>query len=169
MHANEDPESKALSPVIYELGVATYLSQQFETSLLVLKGLVAEREGSSASEVFQKTLEKKATLGQLLHVLRKRLTIPKDYDAFLKEGIDARNKVMHGFVFRNAEKFRSAAGRAELIDELREIQHIIGKRLLEANEVLEAALKAYGTSLAHFRAAAESQFETDDFNVIKRH
>lgn len=166
-----NPESAALRPVIYELGVVVYVAQQFETNLLFLICLAADRGGLSTKEAFVNAFgtQSEKTLGQLAKVLRTRLTIPGNYEAFLREGIDARNKIVHGFVLRNTEKFWTVKGREELIDELREAQHIIAERLEAITEVLDVALKVFGKGLAEIRKEAEFRFEPTDFGDPVRH
>ena len=162
---DETPESAALRPVIYELGVAIYVAQQFETNLLFLICLVANRESLPAKEAFVNAfgVYSEKTLGQLAKALRIRLAIPEHYEVFLREGVDARNKIVHGFVQRNTEKFWTVKGREELIDELREAQHILAKRLEAITEVLDAALKVFGKGMEELRREAAFRFEPNDY------
>ncbi len=164
MKSIESPESTALRPLIYELGVVAYLAQQFETNLVYLICLVADRKGLSAQEAFVSAFgtESKNTLGKLKRALQARLSIPENYDVFLQEGITARNKVIHGFVLRNTERFWTVEGREELIDELRDAQHVIAKRSEAITEILDAGLKVFGKGIAEFRKEAEARFEQND-------
>lgn len=164
MEERESVQSAALQPVLYELGVVTYLSQQFEINLLFLICLVSDRGSQSVAEAVTTAFgnHSEKTLGQLAGALRARLRIPEGFAAFLKEGVDARNRIIHGFVQRNTERFWTKKGREELIDELREAQHIIGRRVEESSALLNLALSAFGKSLAELHKEAEYRFEPDD-------
>ena len=142
-----------------------------ETNLLFLICLVSNREGLSAKQAFVNAFgdHSEKTLGQLAKALRTRITIPKHYEVFLREGVDARNKIVHGFVQRNTEKFWTVKGREELINELREAPHIIAERLEVITEVLDVALKVFGKGMEELRREASFRFEPNDVSDPTSH
>src|ERR1019366_434103 len=163
-------ETQALQPVIYELGVAVYCCQQFETTLLFLVSILTANEGVVTSESFKNELAvhsaKKSTLGKLAGAFKTKLSLPANYELYIQHGVETRNKIMHGFVMRNAPKFLSADGRSEIIDELREAQYIINERLQSLNEVLDRALRVFGGSLEQLRREASFRFDPDIVDEI---
>lgn len=164
-------QTQALQPVVYELGVAVYIAQQFETSLLLLVSLLTANDGFVTAESFKSgaTMYSKKTLGELAGVFQSKLSLPNNYDEYIRHGVKVRNKIMHGFVMRNTSKFLSVEGRSAIIDELREAQHIIDERLQSINTVLDRALQIFGGSLEQLRHEANFRFEPDVIDEVTRH
>jgi hypothetical protein len=170
-------QTQALRPVVYELGAAIYLCQQFETNLLFLVSiLTANEEGVVTSKSFKDELvalseakKTKKTLGQLAVVFKSKLSLPDNFEAYIRQGVEARNNIVHGFVMRNTKKFLSSDGRTEIIDELREAQHVINERFVSLNEVLDRALQVFGGSLEQLRQEADFRFEPDVIDELTRH
>jgi hypothetical protein len=160
-----------ISPVIYELGKALYIAQQFEMNLLFLVSVLSAQDGKLNTKSFVAGLDTHAgrTLGNLARAFKSKLELPDGLEAFLHEGVEARNRVMHGFVMHNTEKFQTRNGRAELIEELRDTQHILNERLKFAATALDRVLRTFGGSLEAVRAKAEFNFESDQINATTRH
>ncbi|MBI4807395.1 MAG: hypothetical protein HY799_00375 [Nitrosomonadales bacterium] len=156
-------QQQALQPVVYELGATVYLCQQFETSLLFLLSILTAHEGVVTAESFKEgvvTYSEK-TLGQLAKSFKTKLKLPENYEIFIREGVDVRNRVVHGFVLRNSHKFLTDQGRTELIDELRAAQHVIDERQISVQRVLDRALQLFGGSLEQIRKEKVLRFERD--------
>lgn len=171
MDESSSLQTQALQPLVYELGVAVYVAQQFETSLLLLVSLLTANEGMVTAESFKNgaaTYSKK-TLGQLAGVFQAKLSLPSNYEEYIRHGVETRNKIMHGFVMRNTARFLSVEGRSEIIDELRDAQHIINDRLQSLNAVLDRALQVFGGSLDQLQREAHFRFEPDVIDEITRH
>lgn len=164
-------EHEALRPVIYELGAAVYLSQQLETSLLCLVAILRPQGNMVNYDSIKDGLSHRAksTLGTLLKEFRDKLPIPANYAAFIKEGVDARNYVVHGFLNKNHEKLLTAQGRVEIVEELRDLQHVVNDRLMAVNQLVNAALKVFGGSLENIRKDVAFRFEPDEVDFITRH
>lgn len=164
-------QTQALQLVVYELGVAVYVAQQFETSLLLLVSLLTANDGIVTAESFKSgaATHSKKTLGQLAGVFQSKLSLPMNYEEYIRHGVEARNKIMHGFVMRNTSKFLSVEGRLAIIDELRDAQHIINERLQSINAVLDRALQVFGGSLEQLRHEANFRFEPDVIDEVTRH
>jgi len=156
-------QQQALQPVVYELGAAVYVCQQFETSLLLLLAILSAHDGVVTTESFKDGMVtySEKTLGQLVKSFKTKLQLPENYEIFIREGVDARNRVVHGFVLRNAHKFLTIQGRSELIDELRAAQHIVNERQLSVRRVLDRALSVFGGSLEQIRKEMKCRFEPD--------
>lgn len=171
MFESPSSETQALQPVIYELGVAVYLCQQFETTLLFLVSILTANEGAVTSESFKNGLatHSEKTLGRLARAFKSKLSLPENFEVYIRQGVDTRNTIIHGFVMRNTPKFLSADGRSEIIDELREAQYIINERLQLLSKVLDRALQVFGGSLDQLRREASFRFEPDIVDEITRH
>lgn len=164
-------QHQALQPVVYELGAAVYLCQQFEINLLFLVSIFTDHQGVVTSNSFNDGIVtySRETLGKLAQAFKSKLQLPENYELFIREGVKARNRVVHEFVMRNSGKFLTVQGRSELIDELREEQHIIKERLESVQMVLNRALQVFGGSLEQIRKEKQFRFEPDNVNEITRH
>ena len=162
---------EAIAPVIYELGKALYVAQQLETNLFFIVSMLTAESGEVNAKTFIGGLKTHAgrTLGQLAKAFGSKLDLPAEFESYLRKGIDTRNRVMHGFVQRNAEKFQTVQGRAELIEELREAQHVMNERLKFSETVLDRMLQVFGGSMETLRAKAEFNFESEEKNDVPRH
>lgn len=172
MYASPTSQTQALQPVIHELGIAVYLCQQFETNLLILVSLLtANEKGIVTSESFRNgfKVHSTKTLGKLAGVFQSTLSLRTDFEAYIRQGVETRNSISHGFVIRNRLKFLSIDGRSEIIDELREAQQIINERLQMLNEVLDRALRVFGGSLDQLCRDTSFRFEPDIVDEIVRH
>jgi hypothetical protein len=157
-----------IKPVVYELGIAVYLCQQFETTLLLLIAILNDEQGVVNVNSFKAGIcsysQKKTTLGQLARIFKEKLELPEAYIIYVQEGVEKRNSITHGFVMRNREKLLSIDGRSQLIEELREAQNIISDRLHSLDEVLNHALCVFGGSLEDLRMDTEIKFEGENLN-----
>lgn len=160
-----------LAPVVYELGVAVYLCQQFETSLLFLIAILSSQEGKVNGKTFKAGIcsYSEKTLGQLAKAFRLKLQLPDAYEYYIRKGVETRNSIVHGFVLRNTERLLLVDGRAQVVDELRDAQHIINERLQSLNEVLDRALNVLGGSLDQLRKDVEFRFEAEGVDASTRH
>lgn len=171
MDESSSLQNQVIQPLVYELGAAVYVAQQFETSLLLLVSLLTANDKMVTVESFNNgaAAYSKKTLGQLACVFQSKLSLPSNYEGFIRHGVETRNKIMHGFVMKNTSKFLSVDGRSEIIDELREAQHIINERLQSLNEVLDRALQIFGGSLDQLHREAHFRFECDVIDEVTRH
>jgi hypothetical protein len=171
MHESKSLQTRTLQPVIYELGAAAYLCQQFETSLLLLVSMLTANEGVVTSESFKKGLDAHSdkTLGRLASIFKTTLSLPENYVEYIKKGVEKRNSLIHGFVMRNTSKLLSAEGRLEVVIELQEAQRFIDERLQSLNEVLDHALQVFGGNLDQLRREANFRFEPDIVDEIIQH
>lgn len=156
-------QEEAIAPVLYELGKAIYISQQFEASLLLVLAFLNSKNGAINEESFLEGFNSHSqkTMGQLVRAFGSKLPLPERFLEFIKEGVDLRNSIAHGFVMRNTEKFRTASGRQALIDELKDAQYVLDKRRIFAEEALDRCLRVFGGSLVDLRMQALQEMDTD--------
>ena len=167
-----ESQEEVLAPVIYELGKALYIAQQFEIGLLLLVALLHHHGGKINKDTFLESLEKypSRTLGQLAKAFGKLLLpLPESFQSFLKEGVDVRNSIAHDFVLSNTVKFRTSVGREEIIDELRDLQYKLEQCRLFTDNALDQCLNVFGGSLEQLRNGAESVFYADLLSQVTRH
>ena len=105
---SNSPQHLALKPIMYELGAAVYLCQLFENNLLLLTSLLSSNgDNIVTADSFENATSKfsEKTLGQIAKVFREKLSLPDNFEQFIHEAVDERNKLTHGFVMRNHDKF----------------------------------------------------------------
>ncbi|NHN36188.1 hypothetical protein G8764_02655 [Pseudomaricurvus alcaniphilus] len=161
-----------LKPIMYELGTAVYLCQLFENNLLLLISLLSSNSDNIVTaESFESATFKysEKTLGQIAKVFREKLSLPGNFEQFIREGVEARNDLTHGFVMRNHDKFLTVDGRERIISELRESQHLINDRLQSVQLILNKALQVFGGSLEELREKQEFHFEPEGENHTAKH
>ena len=59
--------------------------------------------------------EKKKTLGEVLRYLRRRVTLSDGWVASLEQGLDARNRFIHGFLTNSAERIADPSTRPDVV------------------------------------------------------
>lgn len=105
-------------------GAAMEAAQMFEAEvgLLILcvesleKGLYREPDRAAAKDLIA-NIDSQA-LGQLLHRVRKQVTLLAHIDERFKSGLKARNMLAHGFFHYHSEKIKEEAGRATMVRDL---------------------------------------------------
>ena len=165
-------QQAALKPIMYELGVVVYLCQLFENNLLLLVSLLsANSKNMVTSESFQNAaaVYSEKTLGQIAKIFKEKLSLPNNFVQYIREGVEERNKVTHGFVLRNHENFLTVEGRETMIDDLRQSQHLINERYQTVQTIIDTALQVFGGSLKDLREKQELLFESDNENEKTKH
>ena len=169
---SNNSQHQAIKPIMYELGAAIYLCQLFENNLLFLISILSSNSDKIVtSKSFKNGVIEysEKTLGQIAGIFKKKLSLPEDFEQFIREGVDTRNKLVHGFVMKNQNKFLTINGRASIIDELRESQHILNERLKTVQLILDQALQVFGGSLEELREKQEFHFEPEGENYATKH
>ena len=148
---------ETLNPVMLEFGATVYICQLFENSLCLLLALMSEQRLPSAGQAFQASWDfhSEKTLGGLIAALKERIELPSDFESFLREGVDHRNAIVHGYMTKNTPRFMDPKGRLEVIDELRGIRNNVRKRDLAVCKLLDALLAKYGTSTETLKRNAD--------------
>lgn len=124
-----------LRPLMYWAGLTLHSCQVFEYGVKVLLMAMAETgfgKTSLPEAIAIIENQNKKTLGQLLCLLRQRVTISDGWSDALESGLDARNKVIHGFLVDNAERIIDPDGRAQVLSELK----ILRKSVLKGDQAV---------------------------------
>ena len=108
-----------LDPVVFKLGAALYISQIFESSLILLHMLIDEDERHTEITKIADNYSKK-TLGNLLNLLKRRIDVPQKSLDYIFEAIGLRNSIVHGYLIskENLVKFESEEGITSLVNDL---------------------------------------------------
>lgn len=161
MSAPTDNTSELTAPVLLEFGKAVYICQCFESSLCLLLSFMAHQPNENEDGVFQASWDfhSKKPLGTLLKSLRERIDVPKELDRFLREGVEKRNEVVHGFLTRNAVRLASPKERLKIEQELVKLKDEIKYCDVVVNKLLDILLKKYGTSNEQLKRDADSLWE----------
>jgi hypothetical protein len=128
-----------MAPVFLEFGKAVYICQCFELGLCFLLSLMSHESSGGEGHVFQASWDfhSRKTLGHLLKSLRERMEVPEELDAFLAEGIDVRNQIVHGFLTQHATRLADPKGRLEIEQELAELKRQVKRRDIVVNVLLD--------------------------------
>ena len=159
------------------MGAAIHASQSFEYSVGFLLALIAEHREPTAGEVLSASLDLRATqtLGKLVQEVKRELPdLPEEIGEYLKEGLELRNRLVHGFFPRNTERLMKPKGRIELQDELTvtvlEIQsrdkvvwQLIGKFLIRYGIATDQLAKQVDNTWRAY------QFQLDDDHPSGKH
>lgn len=150
-----------LAPLLLEFGKAAYICQCFESSLCFLLSLMTHESAEGEEGAFQASWDfhSKKTLGNLLKSLREIIEVPQDLDKFLGEGVETRNKIIHGFLTRNVARFNEPKGRLDIERELVALKREVKRRDIVVNKLIDALLKKHGTSNEKLKRSADRLWE----------
>ena len=156
MANTDDNMMELMAPLMLEFGKSVYICQCFEESLCFLLSLMSHEEAKGEEGAFRAAWDfnSKKTLGNLVKALRERIDIPPDLEQYLDVGVDARNKIVHGFMTKNWERWTTPKGRLELEQELVTLKLEVKRRDVAGNKLLDALLKKYGLSNDHLKERA---------------
>lgn len=148
MSDNDENMNDLLAPVFLELGKAVYICQCFESSLCLLLSTMAHESAHGENGAFQAAWDfhSQNTLGRLLKWLREQIDVPEALDENLRIGIDKRNKIVHGYLERNALRLYDPKGRLEVEQELKQLKLEVKRRDIIVNKLIDALLEKYGLS-----------------------
>ena len=148
MASSDQLVADVLAPIFLEFGKAVYICQCFESSLWLLLSMIAHERNNGEQGAFSAAWDfhSKSTLGRLLRSLREQIEVPADLDSYLGEGIEARNKIVHGFLTRNARHLADPKERLKIESELLHLKEQVKRRDIVVNKLLDALLKKYGLS-----------------------
>lgn len=126
----ERKKRELLSPLYFEMGAALVDSQGFEygVALLLLHLSRIGVPGLEPSEHFAiMDNTSKRTAGQLVSMLKKRVTVSPEFEAALGDALDARNFLIHRSFMDNVERVADASSREALTKEFRKLRSRIQK------------------------------------------
>ncbi len=116
-----DAESDEIREVYAHFGLAIYLAQLVEQSLvnLMIASRLPRRLTITRGEI--EALEGRLyerTLGRLIDELRRDIAVSEALDRDLRRALDTRNRLAHGYFRERIGELTTPAGRVQLIEEL---------------------------------------------------
>jgi hypothetical protein len=122
--------------IFAEIGCRLVLLQDLEAFINFVTRVVFESDPEKAKEAILKSDKK--TMGQLLYLLRKKVSIQDGFDTVLKRVLDSRNIFIHEFSYRFDLKSKDGISEA-----VKYLLHSMGD-LDEVSNVMKAAIVEYG-------------------------
>ena len=146
---DEDFEKKKLEllrPLYFEAGAALMDCQHLEYGVALLLFHFA-RLGNPGLDLGALTRvmdnQDKKSLGQLIQMMKKNLRVSTGIEAALKEGLDARNLIVHRILADNVESFPHPEKRAALIKEIRRLR----RKVRDAEKMLRPFVMAFSEAV----------------------
>lgn len=146
MNDFEARETAGMRPWMMEAGAALWDCQIFEFLVALLLYHLAKRGFVGlAPATLNRILENKdkKTAGQLVNMLKEHVTVNKDIEVALAEGLEARNLLIHRVLVENALLFDTQAGRDVMTGKIRALREQVKK----ADLMLRPSLFALDASL----------------------
>ena len=156
---DEDFEKKKLEllrPLYFEAGAALMDCQHLEYGVALLLFHFA-RLGSPGLDLAALTRimdnQDKKSLGQLLQMLKKNLRVSTGIETALKEGLDARNLIVHRILADNVESLPYPEKRAALIREIRRLR----RKIRDATKILDPFIMAFSAAVGVHQEEMEKE------------
>lgn len=140
---------KEIKPITDILGYAVLDSQRFEYNLSFLMLLANEnlnlwsKEHDDLIDEFMLNLSKK-TIGNLINNLKKYLNLPEEFEEQLKEGLNARNYLIHKFFNDQAENLLTIEGRKIALEKIKSKREILVNTIINLDPLIEVIMKIKG-------------------------
>jgi len=138
-------DPRELKPLMYWAGLSLQACQQFEYGVKFLLVVMAERGfGKTSMPEAMAIIEdqNKKTLGQLLRLLKEKVTISHGWSAALEAGLDARNNIIHRFLLDNTERIVDPHARPDVLIDLKQLRKSVLAGDQAVREIIET-LYAY--------------------------
>jgi hypothetical protein len=133
-----DPE--ALKPYFYWLGLTFHSCHQLEYGVKTVLVTMADI-GFGGFELNETIAiiedEKKKTLGQVLQLLRQRVSLSDEWADSLNRGLEARNRFVHRFLSEVDDRLANPSTRGDVIAEVKAIRRVV----LESDRVVQQILE----------------------------
>ena len=150
-----------LAPLYFEAGAGLYDSQTLEYGISLLLFLLSDRgliefAVDDARAIIEG--EKKKTIGQVLHIVKQHVTISSEWDATIQEGLQGRNRLVHGYLINNIENFLEEDKREQLIKEVRAMRRAIQAADKAVRDIIGVLVQLYGVSLESIQEQVVQDF-----------
>jgi len=173
----DDSIFDSMTPLYRAMGGAVHASQGFEYNLSFLLALITGHRRPTEPEIFSASLDLHATqtLGKLIGELRRELSdLPAEIEGYLKEGLEIRNRLVHGFFPKNTDKLMTPKGRLEIENELKVMTIEIQHRAKIVWSLIEKYLRKHGLATDELGKQFDDlwralRFETQDDQPPRKH
>jgi uncharacterized protein YutE (UPF0331/DUF86 family) len=148
-----DPES--LKPYFYWLGLTFHGCYQLEYGVKTVLVTMADMGfgGFDLGEMIAIIEdEKKKTLGQVLELLRQRVSLSDGWANSLTTGLDARNRFVHRFLSEVDDRVANPSTRADVIAEVKAIRKVVLEADRAVQQILETLYNHAGLNWQELRS-----------------
>jgi len=142
-----DMDLKPIHPILLQVGAAVQDSQRLEFSLSYIMTLLSERSGGLFSgDEFEQSMESfgRRTLGRLIATIREFTDLDSQAEAALREGLEARNFIIHHFFVDRTELFFTIEGRRQALIEVRRKRESMIRAFELLDPLAQALMRARG-------------------------
>ena|SRR5487761_183897 len=142
----EKRKRELLRPLMFEAGAALLDCQHLEYGLALLLfhlGRLGAKELTPEDTFRILDNQDKRTAGQLIHMLMKHTIVSPGIESALKEGLNARNVIIHRVLADNVEMFPRAVTRDQLTKEVRRLR----RKVRDADKTLSPFIEAFSAAL----------------------
>lgn len=138
---------KELKPLMYWAGLSLHACQQFEYGIKFLLVVMAETGFAKvampdAVAVIENRDRK--TLGQLLKLLKRTVTISDGWLDALEGGLSARNNIIHRFLIENTDRIVDPETRPGAVAELKKLRKLVLAGDRAVREMIETVYASRG-------------------------
>lgn len=161
-----------IQPLMAEFGAAVHDAQVLESSIeLILSMLDQTAEPNEVVPGVEALIAyTDKTLGQLIGLLKRRITVTDSEGNLLKNALASRNHLVHSF-FRQEDRLKATLtpdGITALIGEIRDIRALIGQANNISDRMLDGLLKKYGLSVEKLREHAVEMYRKANLVYLLR-
>jgi hypothetical protein len=142
----EKRKREVLQPIFFEAGAGLYDCQGFEYSVAYLLFLLSRLGVPGLNPADTMAIldhEAKKTAGQLVALLRQRVTLSDGIEKALTDALDARNELVHRYFTANLERLAEPANHASIVKEIRRLR----SRVRRVQKLLDPFVKELATSV----------------------
>ena len=163
---------KDIQPLMAEFGAAVHDAQVLEGSIELILSLLDQtaRPSEKVPGVDALIEYSQKPLGQLIKLLKRRITIVKSDEKLLKDALDIRNHLVHLF-FRREDRLMATLtpdGIAALADEIRDIRALIKEANNISDRILDELLRKYDLSVDKLKAHAMEMYRKANLLYLRR-
>jgi len=160
-----------IKPLMAEFGAAVHDAQVLESSIEIILSLLDQtaRQGEEVPGIEALISYSDKTLGQLIGLLKRRVTVTESEEKLLKDALIIRNQLVHSF-FRREDRLKATLtpdGVTALIDEVRNIRTLIRQANDISDRMLDSLLKQYGLSVGQLEENAVKMYRKASLEYLK--
>ena len=133
-------KKEILAPIYFEAGAALFDCQSFESSIAYFLYLLArsgKRDLNPADIAAILDGDEKKTAGQLIVLLKKKIKVSDGIESALSTALQARNKLIHRYLYENIERLMDLNEHEKIIAEIRSLR----SKVRSCQEALDPFIK----------------------------
>lgn len=141
-----EAENSEAKEVFAFFGLASYHAQVCEKGLVNMAVILQARGSKLTTDLWDGLFGQfdPRTFGQLLHEIKKKLTINEEDEALLREALKKRNWIAHQFFADFSIDFTLESGRRKMIEELKAVTTLFMRADICTSRLYESDQKSLG-------------------------